>query len=128
MYNDFMNSTHQKNTLKHTADRIIAGTLPIVAIKEHVDAWNKEMDAILFMQEPFLTGIDYVDIWLAAAAEYEAYVIDFPTPAWVNKDFRFSKEPIFLGGKNARIIAMAETPFAFRRRQLFCGATTLKAR
>jgi hypothetical protein len=125
-YNVCMKITPPENTLKHTADRIIAGTLPVVAIKEHVDAWNKGFDAMLFLREPVLTGIAHVDIWLAAAAEYEAYAIEFECPAWANKAFRFSKEPIFFGGKNSRIIALTETPSAFRRRLLFCGMPSLK--
>lgn len=121
-----MNSIENINSLKYTADRIISGTSPVVAIKEHVDAWNKTFDANLFNEEPALTGVAYVDAWLAGAAEYEAYVIDLDAPLWVNDESRFLSEPIFFGGKNAKIIAMAETPFAFRRRLLFSGKVSLK--
>ena len=55
-------------TLKITAQRIIGGTDPQFAIKEHIDEWNRSFDAILYAEEPPLTGIAHVDAWLAGAA------------------------------------------------------------
>ncbi|MEQ1555866.1 MAG: hypothetical protein ABL915_03610 [Gallionella sp.] len=114
-------------SLKITADRIIGGTQSVIAIKEHVDAWNRQFNPALFIDEPQLTGIAHIDVWLAAAAEYEAAAVDYPAPEWVNTPARFLKEPWVFGGKNMRILALSETPFAFSRRLLFSGLTTISA-
>lgn len=113
-------------TLKHTADRILNGDNPQVAIKEHIDLWNKMPAPGLFTEEPAMTGIDYIDAWLAAAAEYEAFLIGADCPSWADQPQRFLKEPFMFGGRNARMFALIETPFAFRRRLLFTGRTSIK--
>lgn len=110
-------------TLYKTAERIAAGTAHQIAIKEHIDQWNQSRHADLYRDEPPLTGIDYIDAWLAGAAEYEAFIIDQPAPDWTESPCRFLDEPFLPSGKNSRMIALVETPFAFRRRLLFMGQT-----
>jgi len=70
-----------------------------------------------------LTGVPYVDAWLAGAAEYEAFMIDQAIPGWTSAPCRFLPEPFYIGGRNSQIVGLAETPFAFRRRLLFTGKT-----
>jgi hypothetical protein len=118
---NFMNPT-----LAVTAQRIIDGTKLQVAIKEHIDVWNSSFNALLYASEPPLTCLPHVDAWLAGAAEYEAFMIDQACPAWAKLPCRFLTEPFFTGGKNSRIIDMTETPFAWRRRLVFTGKTTIK--
>ncbi len=114
-------------TLKHTAERIMDGVEPVIAFKEHIDAWNRSFNAALYEHEPPITGKGvYIDAWLAGAAEYEAFMIDAPIPAWSVSSARFLAEPLYLGGKNSQIIALVETPFAFRRRLLFTGKTFIR--
>lgn len=108
-----------------TAERIIDGTLTEVAIKEHIDEWNTKFSSSLFADEPPLTGVAFIDVWMAGAAEYEAFMIGHLTPDWAEKPDRFLNQPYFDGGKFSRMIAMAETPFSFRRRLLFIGKTTI---
>lgn len=110
-------------TLKATARRIINGTDPQLAIKEHVDEWNKSPGPELYGDEPPLTGVPHVDAWLAGAAEYEAFLLDLKYPEWTGMPSRFLSEPFYIGGRNAQIVALVETPFAFRRRLLFTGKT-----
>lgn len=114
-------------TLAITAQRIINGTNPQFAIKEHIDEWNRTFDPALYADEPSLTGILHVDAWLAGAAEYEAFMVDLACPAWANAPTRFLSDPFYIGGGNAQIVALAETPFAFRRRMVFTGKTFIKA-
>lgn len=110
-------------TLLKTAERIAAGTAPQIAIKEHIDQWNRSKTGDMHRDEPPLTGIALIDAWLAGAAEYEAFMIDQQAPAWTEDPCRFLDEPFLPSGKNSRMIALVETPFAFRRRLLFTGKT-----
>ena len=113
-------------TLRHTAERIQKGVDPTIAIKEHCDAWNGSRDPRLFQEEPPLTAMPWIDAWLAGAAEYEAFLIDEPAPAWTLAPERFLKAPFCVGGPNARKYALVETPFAWRRRLVFSGRTMLR--
>lgn len=114
-------------TLEVTSQRIINGTQPVIAIKEHIDEWNRSPDAHLYAAEPSLTGVASLDAWLAGAAEYEAFMIDQECPLWANFPCRFLSEPFVIGGRNSQIIALVETPFAFRRRLVFSGKTFIKS-
>ena len=113
-------------TLKVTAQRIIDGTDPQFAIKEHIDEWNRSFDPDMYAEEPPLTGVSHVDAWLAGAAEYEAFMIDLACPEWAAAPTRFLSEPFYIGGRNSQIVGLVETPFAWRRRGLFPGTTWIK--
>lgn len=115
-----------KLTLEVTAKRIIEGIDPQFAIKEHIDEWNRTFDPALYAEEPPLTGLSHVDAWLAGAAEYEAFTIDLACPEWAGASTRFLSEPLYIGGRNAQVVALTETPFAFRRRLAFTGKTFIK--
>ncbi|MDO8777170.1 MAG: hypothetical protein Q7K57_52365 [Burkholderiaceae bacterium] len=112
-------------TLKQTAARIIAGVDQTIAIKEHVDAWNRTHDAGLYADEPDLTGIPHLDAWLAGAAHYEANLIGREYPSWANDPLRFLSAPFFIGGEKMRLLALTETPEAFRMRNVFTGKTSI---
>lgn len=130
-------------SLVHTAERIRSGTDPVIAIKEHADAWNQQHDLELFTEEPVLiegllsqsrcasTSVSgsagpWLDAWLAGAAEYEAFLIDAVTPDWALQEGRFLKRPHIVGGANGRRYGLMETPFAWRRRMIFGGRTMLR--
>ena len=115
-------------TLAITAQRIIDGEHPQVAIKEHIDEWNRSFDPALYTQEAPMTGLAYADAWLAAAAEYEAFMIDLPCPAWADAPTRFLSEPFYTGARRAQTVTLVETPFAFRRRLLFTGKTFIRGK
>lgn len=115
--------TWPKLTLEVTAQRIIEGTDPQFAIKEHVDEWNRSFDSCLYSDEPTLTGLPHVDAWLAGAAEYESFLSNQICPQWTGASCRFLPEPFYIGGRNSQIVGLVETPFAFRRRLLFTGKT-----
>lgn len=114
-------------TLQKTAQRIMAGVDPLVAVKEHIDEWNRTFAPALYLHEPALTGMPHWDAWLASAAHYESFLIDQDCPIWANAPCRFLPEPFFIGGKNSRMIALVETPFAFRMRMVFAGRSSIKA-
>lgn len=113
-------------TLEVTAQRIINGTQPVIAIKEHIDEWNRSLDAHIYASEPPLTGVAHLDAWLAGAAEYEAFMIDQECPPWAKLPCRFLSEPFVISGRNSQSIALVETPFAFRRRLVFSGKTFIR--
>lgn len=114
-------------SLAHTAQRIQSGTNPVIAIKEHADAWNQRHDPILFEEKPeLIQGQSWLDAWLAGAAEYEAFLIAVDAPAWALEDHRFLFSPHIVGGANGRRYGLMETPFAWRRRMIFGGSTMLR--
>ena len=120
-------------SLAHTAIRIRSGTDPVIAIKEHADAWNQQRAQKMFNEEPaFVEGQllqpagPWLDAWLAGAAEYEAFLIDVVTPDWALQEGRFLKRPHIVGGANGRRYGLMETPFAWRRRMIFGGRTMLR--
>ena len=115
--------------LAETALRMENGVHPHIAIKEHMDAWNRTPVPEMFAEEPvWLPNLPWMNAWLAGAAEYEAFLIGVETPAWALKDIRFLRTPFVPGGANARKYALVETPFAWRRRMVFTGKTGLVAR
>lgn len=136
-------------SLALTAIRIRSGTDPVIAIKEHADAWNQQHALELFTEEPVLiegqllqskcastrlaasravsgSAGPWLDAWLAGAAEYEAFLIDAVTPDWALQEGRFLKRPHIVGGANGRRYGLMETPFAWRRRMIFGGRTMLR--
>lgn len=115
-------------TLAKTADRIRSGLEPVFAIKEHIDDWNRNREASLFLDEPeFFSDTEqhWLNAWLAGAAEYEAFLIKQKPPAWTLQADRFLKTPFIQGGENGRRYALIETPFSWRRRMVFTGKTTI---
>ena len=113
-------------TLQVTAQRLIDGTTSQIALKEHIDEWNRTFDARLFEAEPPQTGQPHLDAWLAAMAEYEAAAIRQACPSWANSPDRFLSEPVHFGGTRSRAILIEETPSAWSRRGLFPGPTWIK--
>lgn len=113
-------------TLAVTAQRLGDGTIPQIALKEHIDEWNRSFNPRLFEQEPPQTGQPHLDAWLASIAEYEATAIGQACPAWANEASRFLSEPIYFGGPRSRDFLASETPEAFAKRGLFPGATWIK--
>jgi len=114
--------------LYNTALRIINGCSIQVAINDHIHQWNRMRSRMLYLEEPPLSGKDYVDAWLAATAEYESFIIGDIPPQWTENTCRFLKKAWIIGGtggKNIREIALAETPGPWRRRMVFCGKTTI---
>ena len=84
------------------------------------------VDAQTIEEEPQRTGIVFLDVWLAGAAEYLAQQHGLSIPAWCLAKWRFLDQPLFISsGERAKSLALVETPSAFRRRNLFCGRSSL---
>jgi len=77
--------------LYNTALRIINGCSMQVAINDHIHQWNRMRSRMLYLEEPPLSGKDYVDAWLAATAEYESFIIGDIPPQWTENTCRFLK-------------------------------------
>jgi hypothetical protein len=66
------------------------------------------------------------DAYLAAVAEHLALKYGLPIPPWVEQPQRFLDKPFFAGGlESLKAILLAESPLAFRRRQIFVSANAL---
>jgi hypothetical protein len=66
------------------------------------------------------------DAYLAAVAEHLALRFGLKVPQWVEEPHRFLVKPFFAGGlESLKAILLAESPLAFRRRQIFVSANAL---
>ena len=68
------------------------------------------------------------DAWLAAYAEHLAARIGRPVPAWAEARHRVSAEPWFatdIASPKLRLIALRDSPVAFKKRNLFTPAVDL---
>jgi hypothetical protein len=71
------------------------------------------------------------DAWLAAYAEHLAGKIGRPAPAWTLSPDRVAAEPLFDEGGDSpalRALALARSPLAFKRRNIFTPAVDLPLR
>lgn len=90
----------------------------------------------LFKEEPPLlrdrfAGGQVADAWLAAYAEHLAGSIGREAPAWAFAPERFSPAPLFDEGGDTptlRMIALARSPLAFKRRNIYTPAVDLPLR
>ncbi len=68
------------------------------------------------------------DAWLAAYAEHVAGAVGHAAPAWAGRPARVSPDPWFAddgGSASQRILALRDTPAAFKRRNLYTAAPEL---
>ena len=71
---------------------------------------------------------EVADAWLAAYAEHLAARIGRPVPAWAEARHRVSSEPWFASesaSPKLRLIALRDSPVAFKKRNLFTPAVDL---
>jgi hypothetical protein len=110
-----------------TADRA-AFHLHVV---EFVDEFRRRKDAGMLVDEPrrlraVYEGGDVADAYLAAVAVTLAREIGAPPPAWAWDDSRKLATPWFAWpGPSLRATLLAESPAAFRERNLFVSANAL---
>jgi hypothetical protein len=69
----------------------------------------------------------FEDAYLAAVAEHLARRWGLEIPAWVDQPHRFLERAYFAGGlESLKAILLAESPLAFRKRQIFVEAEPLR--
>ncbi|MGH6928255.1 MAG: hypothetical protein ACREEV_08055, partial [Dongiaceae bacterium] len=79
----------------------------------------------MIADEPVRVG-KFEDAYLAAVAEHLARRWDLEIPAWVDQPHRFLDRAHFAGGLDSlKAILLAESPLAFRKRQIFVEAEPL---
>jgi hypothetical protein len=74
-------------------------------------------------EEPLRIPDPVLRVHLAGMAEYISRLGAAPPPHWSESEDYFLPEATYTCGPNSRALFMAETPGAFRRRNLFCGRT-----
>ena len=80
----------------------------------------------LVSDPPEPTGEPVTDAYLAAMVETLCLEVAIPAPAWTDGPSTFMSRPWFAGGlQSLKAILLAETPVAFRRRNLFISANAL---
>ncbi len=97
-------------------------------ISEFLDEFYLRPDARQSMidDEPASLG-QFRDAWLGAVAEHLARRWELKIPAWVDQPHRFLDRPFFAGGlESLKAILLAESPLAFRKRQIFVEAEPLR--
>ncbi|MFM8810418.1 MAG: hypothetical protein ACKOJB_16220 [Chthoniobacterales bacterium] len=80
----------------------------------------------LVSEPPVSTGQAETGPYLAALAESLCREFDMRPPAWTEQPDYYLKRPWFAGGlESLKAILLAESPTAFRRRNLFVSANAL---
>ncbi len=80
----------------------------------------------MIAEEPHRLG-PLRDAWLGAVAEHLARRWNLEIPTWVDQPHRFLDRPFFAGGlESLKAILLAESPLAFRKRQIFVEAEPLR--
>ncbi len=92
--------------------------------REHCSAAQARM--ALVSEQPVSSGQPETDAYLAALAESLCREFGTCPPAWTEQSVYYLKRPWFAGGlENLKAILLAESPVAFRRRNLFVSANAL---
>lgn len=87
---------------------------------------HPELRSVALVDEPKRIGL-VEDAWVAAVAEHLARLWGLEVPAWTEAPCRFLERPHFAGGLEAlKASLLAESPLAFRRRQIFVEAEPLR--
>jgi hypothetical protein len=86
-----------------------------------------ERDRLVLVSEPPVSvGQPETDAYLAALAESLCREFGMCPPAWTEQPAYYLKRPWFAGGLDSlKAILLAESPAAFRRRNLFVSANAL---
>jgi hypothetical protein len=101
------------------------------ALRDFLDGFYPAPSAEHLRDEPErlaarLNDDSYADAYLAAVAEHLAQAHNLPVPAWANDPTRIVREPRFaFKTPEGRIFLLAESPAAFRARNIFISADAL---
>jgi len=98
------------------------------AVAEFLDEFytNPAKRQAMIAVEPLRMGT-FEDAYLAAVAEHLARRWDLEIPGWVDQPHRFLDRAFFAGGlESLKAILLAESPLAFRKRQIFVEAEPLR--
>jgi len=101
------------------------------ALRDFLDGFYPEPSAEKLREEPVrltarLADQNYADAYLAAVAEHLASAHGLPVPAWAKDPTRVATEPTFaFKPPEGRIFLLAESPAAFRARNIFISADAL---
>jgi hypothetical protein len=80
----------------------------------------------LVSEQPFSSGQPETDAYFAALAESLCREFGMCPPTWTEQPAYYLKRPWFAGGlESLKAILLAESPAAFRRRNLFVSANAL---
>ena len=99
-----------------------------LALSEFLDEFYTHPDArqLMIAGEPRTIG-QFEDAWLGAVGEHLARRWSLEIPTWVDQPYRFLDRPFFAGGlEGLKAILLAESPLAFRKRQIFVEAEPLR--
>lgn len=97
-------------------------------VSEFLDEFylHPESRQSMIAEEPIALG-QLRDAWLGAVGEHLARRWNLDIPIWVDQPHRFLKRPFFAGGlESLKAILLAESPLAFRKRQIFVEAEPLR--
>jgi hypothetical protein len=98
------------------------------AVAEFLDEFytNAAKRQVMIVDEPLRIG-KFEDAYLGGVAEHLARRWNLEIPTWVDQPHRFLDHAYFAGGlENLKAILLAESPLAFRKRQIFVEAEPLR--
>jgi len=98
------------------------------ALAEFLDAFYTDpgaRQAMIADEPPSLAKFE--DAYIAAVAEHLARRWNLAIPPWVDQPHRFLDRAYFAGGlESLKAILLAESPLAFRKRQIFVETEPLR--
>lgn len=122
---DFRRPASLAEVAKSTAETPDAFDL---LVSEFLDEFylHPELRQSMIAGEPRALG-QLRDAWLGAIGDHLARRWDLKVPSWVDQPQRFLKRAFFAGGlESLKAILLAESPLAFRKRQIFVEAEPLR--
>ena len=73
-------------------------------------------------ERPSSTGDEVIDTYLAGLAEHLAVLHGLTSPQWcLDNRYVLPKQVVVGIGPRSKALALLETPYQFRKRNLFCG-------
>lgn len=113
------------------ASRVLAGEPFLASVRELLDEYalllHDGQRLRVFAERPEPTGDQRHDAYLAALAEHFATAAGLATPSWATEPDRFLTRFWFVSEvRGFRALAIAESPAAFRRRNVFVSRRSLE--
>ena len=122
---------HRIATLREVAEAAVASSGFSFALKDFLDGFYAQPDTgALAAEPPLLAGAladgERFDAYLGAVAEHLSRARRWAVPSWARAASRYLAEPWFgMRSHGGRMILLAESPAAFRVRNIFVSENAL---
>ncbi len=122
---------HRIGSLREVSESAISGGNFSFPLRDFLDGFYARPDSAALAGEPLhLAGLiahgGYFDAYLGAVAEHLSREHRWAVPPWARAPFRYLERPSFaMNSHGGRMILLAESPAAFRVRNIFVSENAL---